>query len=149
MVVLILAVFFLIVSCTESVYDLTLEDLEGREVPLSLYRSGTLVVYLWSGTCVGHTEDLRSLTEVAPSLKGRANLITVAVMMDAREVLKVLRDNRIEPNYPVLVDPEGRFARKVPLVFLPATMVFDKRGLLEKSYPGLPPDLISFISPHQ
>ena len=144
---LILILLLLASSCTESFYDLELSDLEGKKVSMESFRDERLVVYVWSGTCLGHTEDLKRLSREAPNLNFK--VVTIAIMMDEGEVKKVLKENSIEPNYPVIVDPEGKFPKKVTLLFLPTTILFDRRGIPIKSYPGLPEDLVSFVSSHE
>ncbi|MDQ7037965.1 MAG: TlpA disulfide reductase family protein [Aquificota bacterium] len=149
MIILLISVVVAVLSCTETVHDITLRDINGKAVPLSLYRGKPLVVYVWSGTCVGHTEDLKRLATAFPHLRGRLNLITVALMMNEDEARKVLRESGVEPPYPVLVDPEGDLARKVTLLFLPATIVFNGKGIPVENLPGLPDDLISLVSSHE
>ena len=149
MKLLLTLILLLLQSCTENVYDVLLKDLSGREVTLGEFREGPLIVYVWSGTCVGHTEDLKRLTREFGSLSKVARLVTVAIMMDEKEVREVLTKNGINAVYPVLVDPEGEFAKRVTLLFLPATIFFDKRGLPVEIYPGLPKDLVSFVLSHQ
>jgi len=139
----------LLSSCSSGIYDLTFKDLSGEEVSLRQYRGKKLIVYVWSGTCVGHTEDLKRLVKIYPKLKGKSELVSIAVMMDSEDALQVLRSNGINPNYPVLVDPRGDFAEKVTLLFLPATIIFDERGEPVENYPRLPENLISLVSSHR
>ncbi len=145
-----LFILLFILSCSESgVYDTELYNLNGRTLNLEKFRGKRLIVYVWSGTCIGHTEDLRRLTALYPKIKEKIELISVAVMMDKDDVQTVLAQNKIEPNYPVYADPKGNFAGKVTLIFLPATLLIDEKGKVIKNYPRLPDDLISFISSHQ
>lgn len=141
--------FIFLASCSESVYDLKFKDLSGKEVSLYKYRGKKLVVYVWSGTCIGHTEDLKRLVEIYPELKKESELISIAVMMDTEDAEEVLKANGIEPNYPVLADPKGVFADKVTLIFLPATIIFDETGNMVENFPRLPENLISLISSHR
>jgi len=145
---ILLTLFLLIASCTESVHDVKLSDPSGGSVTLSRFKGRPLVVYVWSGTCIGHTEDLRELVVLYPEIRKKAELISVAVMMDPEDVKLYLRKNRLDLNYPVLADEKGEFAQRVTLVFLPATLIFDSEGRLVESYPGLPENLISLIPSH-
>ncbi len=145
---ILLVLFLMLTSCTESVHEVKLRDTSGRSVPLSQFRGKPLVVYVWSGTCIGHTEDLRELVKLYPKVRERAELISVAVMMSPGDVESFLRKVELDPNYPILADEKGEFAQKVTLVFLPATLVFDEEGRLVESYPGLPENLLSLIPSH-
>ncbi len=145
---ILLVLFLMLTSCTESVHEVKLRDTSGRSVPLSQFRGKPLVVYVWSGTCIGHTEDLRELVKLYPKVRERAELISVAVMMSPGDVESFLRKVELDPDYPILADEKGEFAQKVTLVFLPATLVFDEEGRLVESYPGLPENLLSLIPSH-
>ncbi|HHJ63655.1 MAG TPA: TlpA family protein disulfide reductase [Aquifex aeolicus] len=145
---ILLVLFLMLTSCTESVHEVKLRDTSGRSVPLSQFRGKPLVVYVWSGTCIGHTEDLRELVKLYPKVRERAELISVAVMMSPGDVESFLRKVELDPDYPILADEKGEFAQKVTLVFLPATLIFDEEGRLVESYPGLPENLLSLIPSH-
>ncbi len=145
---ILLVLFLMLSSCTESVHEVKLRDTSGRSVPLSQFRGKPLVVYVWSGTCIGHTEDLRELVKLYPKVRERAELISVAVMMSPGDVESFLRRVKLDPDYPILADEKGEFAQKVTLVFLPATLIFDEEGRLVESYPGLPENLLSLIPSH-
>ncbi len=145
---ILLVLFLMLSSCTESVHEVKLRDTSGRSVPLSQFRGKPLVVYVWSGTCIGHTEDLRELVKLYPKVRERAELISVAVMMSPGDVESFLRKVELDPDYPILADEKGEFAQKVTLVFLPATLIFDEEGRLVESYPGLPQNLLSLIPSH-
>ncbi len=138
---------FLLSCGGESIYDLEFQSLDGKTFKLSRFKGKEFVVYVWSGTCVGHVEDLKALVNLAPRLK--VPVISIAIMMDVEDIKKVLEKNHIEPSYPVLADPRGRFADKVTLVFLPATIIFDAKGRVVKNYPKLPESLISLVPTHE
>ncbi len=147
---LLVAVLLLLLSCSgDSIYKLKVRDLSGREVSLESYRGKPLIVYVWSGTCIGHTEDLKRLVKIYPKLGKDVSLISIAIMMDESDVKEVLRKNGIKPNFPVYADPRGEFSEKVTLIFLPATIKIDERGNVRGNYPKLPQDLISLIPSHQ
>lgn len=142
-----LLLFIFLLSCSgNSIYDIEVIDLSGNKADLKAYRGKPLIVYVWSGTCIGHTEDLRRLTKIYPKLAGKVNLVSIAIMMDESDVKEVLRRNGINPNFPLYADPKGRFSEKVILMFLPATIKIDEKGEVKGNYPKLPKDLISLMS---
>ena len=146
---LFLVLLLFLFSCQkDSIYDLRLLDLSGKEANLSAYRGKPLIIYVWSGTCIGHTEDLKRLVKVKPKLSREVNLISIAVMMDEEDVKEVLNRNGIKPNFPIYADPKGVFSEKVTLIFLPATIKINGRGEVEGNYPKLPKELLSFIPSH-
>ncbi|WP_457601108.1 TlpA disulfide reductase family protein [Hydrogenivirga sp.] len=144
----VITLFLLLISCGRSeLYDLSLRGLDGREFSFSRFKGREFVVYVWSGTCIGHVEDLKELNRIYPELK--VPVVSVAIMMDVDDVKEVLRKNGIEPGYPVLADPRGEFADMVTLVFLPATIVFNDKGEVVENYPKLPSSLIPPVSAHE
>jgi len=132
--------FFLLFSCSSSKNTLPpieVRDLEGREVKLSSLKGNNVVLYVWSRTCAGHTKDLKRLRELVvehPDYR----VISYAIAMDVEDVKKSYQELSIEPNFMTLVDTAVKFNDYFPITFLPSTYVFDKRGKLVASYPGLP-----------
>jgi len=144
---ILLLVLSLLLSCGGGVYDLKLKDLEGREVKLSDYRRDGLVVYVWSGTCVGHLEDLKLLEDLSGKLKTPA--VSVAIMMEPKDVRKVVEGSGVRYTYPILADPRGELARRITLLFLPATLVLDGKGNVVGNYPRLPKNLVDLVPSHK
>lgn len=139
----VLILSFLLSCSGHSLYSIKVKDLSGKEVSLKAYEGQDLILYVWSGTCIGHTKDLRRLVDIYPELKGDKKLISVAIMMDYEDVKQVLKENGIEPNYPVYADPKGELAREVKLLFLPATIFVNGKGEIVGNYPRLPEKLLN------
>ena len=57
--------------------------------------------------------------------------------MEREDVIKSYKDIGIEPKFITLIDTEVRFNDPFPIPFLPSTYLFDEKGKLIKSYPGL------------
>ncbi len=144
---LILLIFaFLIASCSQdTIYDLTLIDESGKKVTLKEFKGRTLIAYVWSGSCVGHTRDLKDLNGIKDTLSEGVVLISIAIMMDRDGVEEVLRKNSIDSKYPIYADPKGRLGDVVKLVFLPATLIFNEKGDLIGNYPKLPSDINTLL----
>ncbi len=129
---------FFILSCGKTIiYDLTFIDLKGREVKIEP-EDKPLLLYVWTGTCIGHQEDMKLINEHFLELSKRYKVASLAVFMKPEDVKKFLEENKIDPKFILLADPEGRITSIVKLVFLPATLVFDESGELRKNYPRLP-----------
>jgi len=119
---LLLLLFFLLTACGGQ--SLTLYDLSGREVKLPSSEK-PLLLYVWSGTCVGHGEDLKRLSELYPKLSEKYEVYAVAVFMKPEDALAYLKKEGIEPSYPLLVDPTGRLEERFKLLYLPATLILE------------------------
>ena len=131
-----------LVSCSqESIYDLKLKALDGSEFSLSAFKGRPFALYVWSGTCIGHIEDLKFIQSNYKDISSRIPLVSVAIMMDEEDIKKVLKENSIEPSFPLLADPTGKISEMVVLVFLPSTLIFNETGELIKSYPKFPQNI--------
>ncbi len=130
--------FLIILSCSGgTVYDIKFLNISGNFVKIKRSEK-KLLLYVWSGTCTGHTEDLKTLNKVYDELKKKYNIVSVAVFMTPGDIKELLKKEKINPKYPILADPKGKLTEKVKLIFLPATLIFDKEGKLLKNLPRLP-----------
>jgi cytochrome oxidase Cu insertion factor (SCO1/SenC/PrrC family) len=137
----------LFVSCTqrEVVPPLSLETLDGSKVSLSQFKGKKIVLYVWSKTCAGHSEQLKLLNELAEKRKD-LYIISYAVAMVREDVVKSYRDIGISPKFITVLDPEVKFNEYYRIVFLPSTYLFDEKGRFIKVYPGLPKDIFSNLN---
>ena len=114
-------------------------ELEGGKRLKDFVRRDYLLVYVWSGSCLGHFNDLKTLSGKYPSLENKGySIISVALFMKGEEALEILKDKGINPPFPVVGDPKGNLAQEVKMIFLPATLIFSKEGVLIENHPRLP-----------
>ena len=135
-----LFLFFLLIlfSCSErNIYNTKFLNLKGEEVLIKRGKK-TLLVYVWTGTCIGHTEDLKELVKNYDSISRKYRVISVAVFMKPEDVKEFLKENKIKTQFPMLSDPKGNLSDVVKLVFLPSTIIFNEEGKPVKIYPRLP-----------
>jgi hypothetical protein len=137
----------LFVSCTqrEVIPPLSLETLDGGKVSLNQFKGKKLILYVWSRTCAGHSEQLKLLNELSEKRKD-FYVISYAVAMVREDVVKSYRDIGISPKFLTVLDPEVKFNEYYRIVFLPSTYLFDERGRFIKAYPGLPKDIFSSLN---
>ncbi|MCS7307870.1 MAG: TlpA family protein disulfide reductase [Aquificaceae bacterium] len=131
-----LFVFLLLLSCAgDRLPKLPVKTLDNRTVYLSDYKGRKLLLYVWSRTCAGHSRDLRELSKLAQNKDYM--VISYALAMTPEDVIKSYRELGIKDNFITLVDIEVKFNDHYPITFLPSTYIFDEKGKLIKSYPGL------------
>ena len=137
----------LFVSCTqrEVIPPLFLETLDGSKVSLNQFKGKKILIYVWSRTCAGHSEQLKLLNELSEKRKD-LYIISYAVAMVREDVVKSYRDIGISPKFLTVLDPEVKFNEYYRIVFLPSTYLFDERGKFIKAYPGLPEDILSSLN---
>ncbi|QID34233.1 TlpA family protein disulfide reductase [Hydrogenobacter sp. T-8] len=131
-----LPLFFLISCSQETLPKIQVRTLEGKEVYLSDYKGQKILIYVWSRTCVGHSEHLRKLNDLQEKKKDHL-IISYAVAMEPEDVIKSYQELDIKPRFLTLVDTEVRFNDYFPITFLPSTYIFDEKGRFVSSHPGL------------
>lgn len=131
-----------LLSCSDtSLYDVELKGLSGEEVSLRKYKGRKLILYVWSGTCVGHAEDMKRLNDILPTLGEGTALVSIAIMMEPEDIKKVLEENGIKPKYPIYADLRGELGSVITLLYLPATLFIEGEGEVVGNYPRLPYNL--------
>jgi len=142
-----LFLILLFVSCTqrEVIPPLSLETLDGSKVSLNQLKGKKVVLYVWSRTCAGHSEQLKLLNELSEKRKD-LYIISYAIAMVREDVIKSYRDIGISPKFLTVLDPEVKFNEYYRIVFLPSTYLFDERGRFIRAYPGLPEAIFSNLN---
>lgn len=137
-----LILLLLVLSCSskDTLPDITVKDMKGKEVKLSSYKGKKTIIYVWSRTCAGHTKDLKKLSGLV-NKHPDYRIISYAVAMDIKDVQQSYQQIGIKPNFITLIDPSVKFNDYFPITFLPSTYLFDSKGKLIASYAGLPDHL--------
>ncbi len=137
-----LILILLLFSCSakDTLPNISVKDLSGREVELGSYRGKKTILYVWSRTCAGHTKDLIKLGKLVQEYPNYT-IVSYAIAMDTRDVIESYKQLGITPNFTTLVDTSVKFNDYFPITFLPSTYIFDKSGKLLASYAGLPDNL--------
>ncbi|MCS6998213.1 MAG: TlpA family protein disulfide reductase [Aquificaceae bacterium] len=133
---LLLFLLFLLSCRAEKIPKVQVRTLDNRVVYLSDYKGRDTLLYVWSKTCAGHSKDLKELNRLVEERK-EFLIISYAVAMTSEDVLKSYRELGIRDKFLTLIDTEVRFNDHLPITFLPSTYIFDKRGKLLKTHPGL------------
>ncbi len=122
-------------SCSEGdIYSVQLETLEGRKTTLSEYEGKRILLYLWTGTCLGHVNDMRDINAFKEEIS--LPVVSVALMMRPEDIKEVLEKNRLTPYFPIYADPKGRMADLITLEFLPTTVLISEEGRVIRMIPG-------------
>ncbi|NLG07854.1 MAG: TlpA family protein disulfide reductase [Deinococcales bacterium] len=127
--------------------ELTLERLEGGELPLASLAGQPLVVNLWATWCLPCLRELPLLAEHA-----RANPDVRFVFVDqgeAREAVAAYLAERPELELgTVALDRDLALSLEFDLLGLPNTLFFDARGRLVRTHVGevLEADLVAYLA---
>ncbi len=139
----------IILSCSDqSVYDVVLQNEKGEPVKLSSLGKEGMVLYLWTGTCIGHTRDLKKLSTLYQKGILTKRVISVALFMESEEAIAIKEKNHISKLLPFYADPKGNLADFIKITFLPSTVFIDEKGKVIGNYPGLAEHLLAPVSSH-
>ena len=122
-------------SCSEGdIYSVQLETLKGEKTNLSEYKGKRMLLYLWTGTCLGHVNDMRDINSFREKLS--LPVVSVALMMRPEDIEEVLKKNNLRPYFPIYADPRGSIADLITLEFLPTTVLISEEGKVISMIPG-------------
>jgi peroxiredoxin len=120
--------------------DFELASLDGGKIRLSDYRGKTVVLNFWTKNCRPCLEEMPSLAQLASSLRGRSDVVVLAVstdetVEDARSTLRSVLGT--DAPFATVVDPEsavvaGKFGTKL----YPETWIVDGKGIIRARFDG-------------
>ena len=118
--------------------DFTGAALDGREISFSDFRGEAVLVNFWATWCAPCREEIPVLAAI-DGARHDDSLRVVGVSLDSPEsrdrVLEVVEEAKIP--YMILLDAEGQAAGRFGVTVLPASFLFDRRGLLVWKRAGL------------
>lgn len=105
--------------------------LDGRQVALSDYRGGPVLLHFWATWCRICALEERSIDALADDYP----VLTVALQSgDAAAVRSYLGERGLD--FPVLVDPDGRLAGRYGVRGVPTTLVIGPEGRIRSREVG-------------
>jgi peroxiredoxin len=109
-----------------SLPDISLKDIDGKEVELSSLSEGkTVVVSLWATWCVPCMRELDTIDEMYVDLQDEMDFELIAISVDdarsTRRVKPAVRGKGWE--YTVLLDPNNDVRRHLGVTTIPLTMI--------------------------
>ena len=139
--ILIAFITTLILSCggKDNILNVALREVNsGKKVHLADYKFDYMVIYVWTGTCVGHEKDLKNLNDLKRKLGNNIKLVSLAVLMERDGVSELFKELNITPEFINLYDSKGNITEVVKLITLPSTILIDKEGNIIKEFIRLP-----------
>ena len=139
----------ILLSCSErGIYNTKVLDMTGKRIRLADLKDSGLIIYLWTGTCIGHTRDLQRLGDLYEKGKVTRKVVSIAIMMDPEDISEFKKENSISDLIPFYADPEGKIADVIKITFLPSTIIIDESGQVRGNYPGLAEKLFTSVASH-
>ena len=116
--------------------DFTLNDLSGRPVTLSSLQGKVVLLNFWATWCPPCREEIPSMVELNRIMQGKPFQM-VAVSIDeggAAAVTSFLTNAGV--TLPVLMDGDGKVAKRYGTTGVPETFVINKKGVILKKIIG-------------
>jgi thiol-disulfide isomerase/thioredoxin len=106
---------------------INLHDIHGNAVVRTSFSGQVTVVNFWATWCPPCIEEIPSLNRLQALMQGHPfEIISINYAQDKSTVLDFLQ--RIDVNFPVLLDPAGDYAKSWKVISFPSTFVIDKQG---------------------
>ena len=105
--------------------EFTLQDIDGKTVPLKAYKGRTVLVHFFATWCEPCREELPALARFLSRSAPDVSVVGIAVA-DADQRVKQFFE-RAPVNFPVLLDRDRAVAKSWKVSTLPSTYVLDAR----------------------
>jgi peroxiredoxin len=129
--------------------DFTLRDLDGNPVDLSDFRGKTVFLNFWATWCPPCVEELPDMVALNMAMRGRDFVILAVSLDDGPDVVRQFFGG-VLPDFPIVMDDDGRIARQYGTFMYPETYVVDGDGRLRARFVGIrkwdSPDSVAYFS---
>ena len=107
--------------------EIVLPDVDGNRFEKRDYTGQVTLINFWASWCPPCVEEIPSLNRLKQKMAGRPfELISINFAEEQSTVAEFMR--RVEVDFPVLLDLDGRYARDWGVISYPSTFVIDARG---------------------
>ncbi|MDH5395235.1 MAG: TlpA family protein disulfide reductase [Gammaproteobacteria bacterium] len=113
-----------------SPHAIHLFDAHGNKVNVASYKGKVTIVNFWATWCPPCVEEIPSLNRLKEKMKGHNfELISINYAEDKQTIIDFMKKVNVE--FPVLLDPNGEFAKKWNVLAYPSTFIIDKNGKIK------------------
>lgn len=104
-----------------------LNNAQGNKVEKNNYKGQVTIINFWATWCPPCVEEIPSLNRLKSKMKGLPfELISINYAEDKKTILEFMK--KVKVDFPVLLDPDGNYAKKWNVITYPSTFVIDKNG---------------------
>jgi thiol-disulfide isomerase/thioredoxin len=128
--------------------DLTVKDLEGKDVTLSSLKGSVVLVNFWATWCPPCREEIPSMIKLNKAMAGKSfRMLAISIDEGGKEaVQKFFKGSNDLPAY---LDTDGKISQLYGTTGVPETFIVDKQGIIQKKIVGgmdwSAPDVISYL----
>jgi len=106
---------------------INLKDAYGNNVVKNNFKGQVTLINFWATWCPPCVKEIPSLNRLKKKMQGHNfELISINYAEDKKTILDFMKKVNVE--FPVLLDPEGSFAKKWNVITYPSTFVIDSSG---------------------
>ncbi|MFQ5457351.1 MAG: TlpA family protein disulfide reductase [Myxococcota bacterium] len=117
--------------------EISLEDLAGKEVPLSRYRGKILLVDFWATWCAPCEESIPHLVKLQERFRDQGfDVLGIALDVGGAKVVGPFVKKR-KVNYPVLLGDEGTARAFGGIMGVPTSFIIDRDGRIVRRFTGV------------
>ncbi len=122
-------------AVSESAPDFALKSTDGRNLRLSEFRGGVVIVHFWSSNCSRCRDQLKQLDSIgAATGSDHLKILSVNVDSDSDAARRVVTDHSVR--VPVLLDTEKTVSRLYDPSKLPTAILIDPHGTVRYIHKG-------------
>ncbi len=106
---------------------INLKDSYGNKFLKTNYKNQVTIINFWATWCPPCVQEIPSLNRLKKKMQGKSfQLISINYAEDQKTILDFMKKVNVE--FPVLLDPDGSFAKKWNVITYPSTFVIDTKG---------------------
>jgi peroxiredoxin len=131
-----LASFAVVALLAAHAPDFTLKTLDGRTVRLQDLRGKVVLLNFWATWCAPCREEMPALETLARELGPRGLTVVGVNFKESKpDVEAFVRQHEL--GFRMLLDGEGRLAKRYQVYALPVTLLVDRRGMVVGTVVGI------------
>lgn len=111
----------------ESAAEITLKDLNGKEIQLSEFREKVVFLNFWATWCPDCRIEMPSMEKLYTRFKSKNFAMVTINLKESPEHVKKFFDT-YKLTFIGLLDPNGKITSKMAIRALPTTLIIDKNG---------------------
>jgi thiol-disulfide isomerase/thioredoxin len=114
---------------------LATRDMNGREHDLANYKGQVVLINFWASWCPPCRKEMPSMQRLLQKMSGKSFVILAVDTGESRDEAEPLL-KEMRPDFPILLDAEGKLAKRWNVFAMPTSFLVDKRGRVRYVLPG-------------
>ncbi|MCA9731232.1 MAG: TlpA family protein disulfide reductase [Deferribacteres bacterium] len=113
------------------------KTMDGKAFNLAEYKGKVVLLDFWASWCGPCKKEFPFLMGLQEKTKSQPfHVVTINVDTEASKMMGFLKEQPRKPNFPVVVDPEGKLPEKYKVEGMPTTVLIDQNGVIRFRHTG-------------